>query len=227
MDDAPPLPQAPTSGGFTAVNSGFTAVNSSSNGAKRSATSEPTSFTPDPKRFDSPTSSAKNTPDIRGSSLKPTALKRQLSGEESSDSGRKDIDMDDSEAASSRRSKRLKKGMLKQFYSTLSASISIVAFQFILTLATKRRDFNCDDLFHFSLVLRLETNIDRCCPHCGWIAHDAIPSFSAKNTTRRTTTTRREMRNLWKKRQSSFALRILRPCLSSRMSRPSIEARAR
>ncbi|KAH7191878.1 PLU-1-like protein-domain-containing protein [Fusarium flagelliforme] len=109
MDDAPPLSQAPTSGGFTAVNSGFTAVNSSFNGVKRSATSEPTSFTPDPKRHDSPTSSAKNTPDIRGSSLKPTALKRQLSGEESSDSGKKDMDMDDSEAASSRRSKRLKK----------------------------------------------------------------------------------------------------------------------
>ncbi|CAF3460522.1 unnamed protein product [Fusarium graminearum] len=109
MADAPPLPQAPTSGGFTAVNSGFTAVNSGFTSVNRGATSEPKSFTPDPKRFESPTSSAKNTPDNRASSLKATALKRQLSGEESSDSVKRDNDLDDSEAASSRRSKRLKK----------------------------------------------------------------------------------------------------------------------
>ncbi|UZP41784.1 hypothetical protein NXS19_009600 [Fusarium pseudograminearum] len=109
MADAPPLPQAPTSGGFTAVNSGFTAVNSGFTSVNRGATSEPKSFTPDPKRFESPTSSTKNTPDNRASSLKATALKRQLSGEESSDSVKRDNDLDDSEAASSRRSKRLKK----------------------------------------------------------------------------------------------------------------------
>jgi histone demethylase JARID1 len=102
------------------VNSGFTSVN-------RSATSEPKSFTPDPKRFESPTSSAKNTPDNRASSLKATALKRQLSGEESSDSAKKDNDLDDSEAASSRRSKRLKKGKSMQLHSVPLATISIVA----------------------------------------------------------------------------------------------------
>ncbi|WZH45965.1 PLU-1-like protein-domain-containing protein [Fusarium acuminatum] len=82
MSDAPPHPsQAPTSGGFTAVNSGgFTPMNSGFTSANRNA-SEPKSFTPDPKRFDSPTSSAKNTPDNRASALKATALKRQLSCE--------------------------------------------------------------------------------------------------------------------------------------------------
>ncbi|KAM0189434.1 hypothetical protein ACHAPI_010014 [Fusarium lateritium] len=112
MSDAPPHPsQAPTSGGFTAVNSGgFTPVNSGFTSANRNATSEPKSFTPDPKRFDSPTSSAKNTPDNRASALKATALKRQLSCESLSDSAKKDNDRDDIEAANSRRSKRLKKG---------------------------------------------------------------------------------------------------------------------
>ncbi|KAF4452964.1 histone demethylase JARID1 [Fusarium austroafricanum] len=81
MPDAlPSASQAPTSGGFTAVNSGgFTPVNSGFTSVNRSVTSEPKSFTPDPKRFDSPTSSAKNTPDNRASSLKETTLKRQLS----------------------------------------------------------------------------------------------------------------------------------------------------
>ncbi|KAF5021326.1 hypothetical protein F66182_6626 [Fusarium sp. NRRL 66182] len=112
MIDVPPVPsQPPTSGGFTAVNSGgFTAINSGFTSVNRSTTSEPKSFTPDSKQFDSP-ASAKNTPDNRASSLKATALKRQLSCESSSDSTRKDNDglKDDLEAASSRRSKRLKK----------------------------------------------------------------------------------------------------------------------
>ena len=110
MPDAIPS-QGPTSGGFTAVNSGgFTTANAGFTSVNRSVTSEPKSFTPDPKRFDSPASSAKNTPDNRASSLKETALKRQLSCESSSESARKDNDDEDPEAASSRRSKRLKKG---------------------------------------------------------------------------------------------------------------------
>jgi histone demethylase JARID1 len=141
MADAPPLPQAPTSGGFTAVNSGFTAVNSGFTSVNRSATSEPKSFTPDPKRFESPTSSAKNTPDNRASSLKATALKRQLSGEESSDSAKKDYDLDDSEAASSRRSKRLKKGKLIPPYSILLASIPIVAYMLCLDVGDQAQGF--------------------------------------------------------------------------------------
>lgn len=110
MPDAIPS-QAPTSGGFTAVNSGgFTPANAGFTSVNRSVTSEPKSFTPDPKRFDSPASSAKNTPDNRASSLKETALKRQLSCESSSESARKDNDDEDTEAAIGRRSKRLKKG---------------------------------------------------------------------------------------------------------------------
>ncbi|KAG5799664.1 hypothetical protein H9Q69_001294 [Fusarium xylarioides] len=109
MPDAIPS-QAPTSRGFTPVNSGgFTPANAGFTSVNRSVTSEPKSFTPDPKRFDSPASSAKNTPDNRASSLKETALKRQLSCESSSESARKDTDIEDPETASGRRSKRLKK----------------------------------------------------------------------------------------------------------------------
>lgn len=196
MADAPPLPQAPTSGGFTPVNSGFTAVNSGFTSVNRSATSEPKSFTPDPKRFESPTSSAKNTPDNRASSLKATALKRQLSGEESSDSAKKDNDLDDSEAASSRRSKRLKKGKLTQMCFISPASISVVAYT-----ASRHWGLNAGILtamtnLFFHWFYYSQTNIDRCRPHCGWITHDAIPSFSAKDSARRATTTRRGKLNI-------------------------------
>ncbi|KAM5379502.1 hypothetical protein ACJZ2D_004010 [Fusarium nematophilum] len=113
MTDAPPAPtQAPTSGGFTAINSGgFTAVNSGFTSVNRGANGESKSFPPDSKRFDSPGSSAKNTPDNRASSLMATALKRQLSCDSSSDSTKKDPDAgkDDADAGNSRRSKRLKK----------------------------------------------------------------------------------------------------------------------
>ncbi|CAM1507886.1 Fc.00g047340.m01.CDS01 [Cosmosporella sp. VM-42] len=112
MSDAPAVPsQAPTSGGFTAINSGgFTAVNSGFTSVNRS-NGESKSFTPDTKRFDSPSSSAKNTPDNRASSLVATALKRQLSCDSSSDAARKDLDVDkdDDGDSGSRRSKRLKK----------------------------------------------------------------------------------------------------------------------
>ncbi|KAJ3523722.1 hypothetical protein NM208_g12340 [Fusarium decemcellulare] len=112
MADAPPTSTpAPTSGGFTAINSGgFTAVNSGFTSVNRSTNGESKSFTPDSKRFDSPSSSAKNTPDNRASSLMATALKRQLSCESSSDSTKKDTDAskDDGDPGS-RRSKRLKK----------------------------------------------------------------------------------------------------------------------
>ncbi|KAF4970420.1 hypothetical protein FZEAL_10044 [Fusarium zealandicum] len=112
MADAPPATtQAPTSSGFTSINpGGFTAVNSGFTSVNRSANGESKSYTPDPKRFDSPSSSAKNTPDNRASSLMATALKRQLSCESSSDSARRDTDTgkDDTDPGS-RRSKRLKK----------------------------------------------------------------------------------------------------------------------
>ena len=112
MGDAQAVPsQAPTSGGFTAINSGgFTAVNSGFTSMNRS-NGESKSFTPDVKRFESPSSSAKNTPDNRASSLVATALKRQLSCDSSSDSTKKDVDADKEDGDSgSRRSKRLKKG---------------------------------------------------------------------------------------------------------------------
>ncbi|KAL2677248.1 hypothetical protein Neosp_011016 [[Neocosmospora] mangrovei] len=111
MTDAPTTTPAPTSGGFTAINSGgFTAVNSGFTSVNRSTNGDSKSFTPESKRFDSPSSSAKNTPDNRASSLMATALKRQLSCDSSSDSTRKDADAgkDDGDAGS-RRSKRLKK----------------------------------------------------------------------------------------------------------------------
>ena len=115
MADAPAPLQAPTSG-FTAINSGgFTAVNSNFTSVNRS-NGDPKNLTPDARRFDSPTSSAKNTPDNRASHLAATALKRQLSYDSSSDSTRKDkdIDVDKEDCDSgSRRSKRLKKGTLK------------------------------------------------------------------------------------------------------------------
>ncbi|UNI18527.1 hypothetical protein JDV02_004791 [Purpureocillium takamizusanense] len=113
MLDAPPIPtSASTPGGFTAINTnGFTAVNAASSAASRAANGETKSFTPDPKRFDTPGSSAKNTPETRPVGLAAAAaLKRQLSCDSSSDSARKDTDADKEDGeSSSRRSKRLKK----------------------------------------------------------------------------------------------------------------------
>ncbi|KAH7165685.1 PHD transcription factor [Dactylonectria macrodidyma] len=107
MRDAPPV----AAGGFTAINSGgFTAVNSGFTSVNRGANGDSKSFTPDTKRFDSPSSSAKNTPDNRATSLVATALKRQLSCDSSSDSTKKDADAEKEDGDSgSRRSKRLKK----------------------------------------------------------------------------------------------------------------------
>lgn len=107
MLDAPPAPTSAATGGFRAINSnGFTAVNA----ASKSANGESRSFTPDPKRVGSPAASTSNTPEARGSSLNPAAaVKRQLG--DSADSAKKDadIDMEDADGSSSRRSKRLKK----------------------------------------------------------------------------------------------------------------------
>lgn len=107
--DTTMLDAAPTSGGFTAINSGgggFTAVNSSFTSVNRATPVDTKNFTP-PKQYGSPMTSAKNTPDFRPAT---TALKRQLSCD-SLDSAKKEqgTDKDDSEAGS-RRSKRLKKG---------------------------------------------------------------------------------------------------------------------
>ncbi|KAK7954204.1 Lid2 complex component lid2 [Apiospora saccharicola] len=105
---------APTSGGFTAINSGgggggFTAVNSSFASVNRATPVDGKNFTP-PKQYGSPMTSAKNTPDFRPTATgAATSLKRQLSCD-SLDSSKKEqgTDKDDSEAGS-RRSKRLKK----------------------------------------------------------------------------------------------------------------------
>ncbi|ETS02873.1 PHD transcription factor [Trichoderma reesei RUT C-30] len=114
MADAPPAPTAakPTSG-FTAINSnsGFTAVNSGFTSVNRPANGESKSFTPDSKRYDSPATSARNTPEARPSGLgSAVALKRQLSVGSPADPIKKegDADKDDADMAS-RRSKRLKK----------------------------------------------------------------------------------------------------------------------
>jgi histone demethylase JARID1 len=121
----PPQPQ-PVTSGFTPVNAGFTPVNSapatftpvSMNRRDR----EERSFTP-PRRapFDSPMSSAKNTPEYRPSALSSAPivngftsnplLKRQLSHDSIDSRSRKGSQPpgDDSESGG-RRSKRLKKG---------------------------------------------------------------------------------------------------------------------
>ncbi|KAL9471033.1 hypothetical protein ACSS6W_008974 [Trichoderma asperelloides] len=112
MTDAPQA--APTSGGFTAINTsgGFTAVNSGFTSVNRPTNGENKSYTPDPKRYDSPATSARNTPEARPSSLSSAAaLKRQLSTGSPADAIKKeaDTDRDDADNASRRSSKRLKK----------------------------------------------------------------------------------------------------------------------
>lgn len=112
MTDAPPRSNQATPSGFTAINSGgFTPVNSGFTSVNRPVNGDHKSFTPDPKRFDSPAPSAKNTPDSSLPNLAAAAaLKRQLSGDDSSDSVRKDKDASkDDGDSNSRRSKRLKK----------------------------------------------------------------------------------------------------------------------
>jgi histone demethylase JARID1 len=121
LDQTPP--QLVTSSGFTPVNAGgFTPVNASPaafapiNINRRDR--EESSFTPPRRPFDSPMSSAKNTPEYRPSalSLAPVVngftsnpmLKRQLSPD-SVDSRKGSQPPDDTENGG-RRSKRLKKG---------------------------------------------------------------------------------------------------------------------
>ncbi|TVY52644.1 Lid2 complex component lid2, partial [Lachnellula cervina] len=121
----PPAQPQPVSSGFTPVNAGFTPINTtpatftpvSINRRER----EERSFTP-PRRppFDSPMSSAKNTPEYRPSALSSAPvvngftsnplLKRQLSHDSLDSRSRKDSQPpgDDSESGG-RRSKRLKK----------------------------------------------------------------------------------------------------------------------
>ena len=121
---APPPPPPPVTGGFTPVNAGgFTPVNAapatftpvSINRRDR----EESGFTPPRRPYDSPMSSAKNTPEYRPSALSSAPvvngftsnpmLKRQLS-HDSIDSRKGSQPPDDSENGG-RRSKRLKKGM--------------------------------------------------------------------------------------------------------------------
>ncbi|KAK6609630.1 histone demethylase jarid1 [Botrytis cinerea] len=115
MLDAPVVPKPQATSGFTPVNAGgFTAVNSTPssftpvNNNRRERESS-ANFTPTPRRpFDSPISSAKNTPTpvLNGFTSNPL-LKRQLS-HESLDSGKGSQAPEDSENGG-RRSKRLKK----------------------------------------------------------------------------------------------------------------------
>lgn len=197
MTDAPP-PSTSAPSGFTSINpGGFIAVNSGFTSVNRGTTSEPKSFTPDPKRFDSPSSSTKNTPDHRALSLAATALKRQLSCDSSSDFTKKDADEKDDADGGSRRSKRLRKGknnisILCHLHSSahdvsdgtgglaqsLSYSNSIIAVQGFSLRSPYILGPSLVPLFMLTCLTC------RCRPHCGWIPHDAIPSFGAKNTTR-------------------------------------------
>ena len=125
----PPTPSAPVTSGFTPVNAGgFTPVNIAPatftpvNIARRER--EDSNFTPPRRPFDSPMSSAKNTPEYRPSGLSSAPvvngftsnplLKRQLS-HDSIDSRKGSQPPDDSEN-NGRRSKRLKKGTYHQFF---------------------------------------------------------------------------------------------------------------
>jgi [histone H3]-trimethyl-L-lysine4 demethylase len=99
---------APTSGGFTAINSsGFTAVNSGFTSIHKAASADARTFTPPQRPIESTSSSAKNTPDLRPSG--PSALKRQLSTD-SLDINKQDGTEQEEAEGGSRRSKRLKKG---------------------------------------------------------------------------------------------------------------------
>ena len=118
-----PQPQ-PVSSGFTPVNAGgFTPVNAAPAAFApvniRRERDESSGFTPVRRPYDSPMSSAKNTPEYRPSALSQAAvvngftsnplLKRQMS-HDSLDSRDKGSQAEDSENGG-RRSKRLKKGM--------------------------------------------------------------------------------------------------------------------
>jgi [histone H3]-trimethyl-L-lysine4 demethylase len=130
----PPAQPQPISSGFTPVNAGFTPVNAAPatftpvSINRREREREERSFTP-PRRppFDSPMSSAKNTPEYRPSALSSAPvvngftsnplLKRQLSHDSLDSRSQKDSQPpgDDSESGG-RRSKRLKKGTSEFFF---------------------------------------------------------------------------------------------------------------
>lgn len=204
MADAPPAPTggftAINSGGFTAVNSGFTSVNRGTNGDSKS-------FTPDSKRFDSPTPSAKNTPDNRASSLVATALKRQMSCDSSSDSAKKEVDEREDIDGGSRRSKRLKKGTHRCMvlcWTFYSSSAPVPQRRPPVPVGLRRAfPFQCCSWYRAGISIAMThtasdwphssplTIVLRCRPHCGWITHDAIPSFSTKDSTRRSCASRR------------------------------------
>ncbi|KAF7563184.1 hypothetical protein G7046_g994 [Stylonectria norvegica] len=132
--DTPPLTtQTPTtgftavnSGGFTAVNTGFTSINRMTNGDSKTST-------PDPKRYDSPSSSVKNTPESRPSNPVATALKRQLSCESSSDSTKREMDLEDGDSGS-RRSKRLRKGKQSPTFSGAEATYLLWSYEKLVGL---------------------------------------------------------------------------------------------
>lgn len=129
MPDAPAAATPGSSSGFKAINSGgFTAINSGFTSVNKTANEEKNSFTPDAKQADSALSSAKNTPDNRTPSLgAAAALKRQASGDSSSDTLKKEVSKDDSDC-NSRRSKRLKKGpslLLSSIHFILSYECAI------------------------------------------------------------------------------------------------------
>lgn len=137
---APAPTPTPVSSGFTPVNAGgFTPVNAAPatftpvNISRRDR--EESGFAPTRRPFDSPLSSAKNTPEYRPSGLSSAPvvngftsnplLKRQLS-HDSLDSRRTSQPPDDSEKEG-RRSKRLKKGMrsiYRNSYPMIDSAIS-------------------------------------------------------------------------------------------------------
>lgn len=142
-----PQPQSlprPISSGFTPVNAGgFTPVNAAPAtftpvSINRRDREESSGFTPSRRPFDSPLSTAKNTPEYRPSALGSAAvvngyvnghtsnpiLKRQLSHDSLDSRDKGSSPQDDSDAAG-RRSKRLKKGM----WNSLCHRLNVFAHQ--------------------------------------------------------------------------------------------------
>ena len=183
--DAPTPQAAPVISGFTPVNAGgFTPVNSAPAtftpvSTARRDREESSSFTPPRRPFDSPMSSAKNTPEYRPSGLSSAPLvngftsnpmlKRRLS-HDNIESRNASQPPDDSENGG-RRSKRLKKGMLSHSLIINGQGCNLFAY------------ISPNLAFRLAMVFRLILAC-RCRADCGWVAYVSVPTNSAKNTWR-------------------------------------------
>ena len=192
---ATPQPQ-PITSGFTPVNiGGFTPVNA----APATFTPVPSiirrdreesGFTPPRRPYDSPLSSAKNTPEYRPSGLGAAPivngftshplLKRQMS-HDSIDSRNVSQPPEDAEGEG-RRSKRLKKGMYILHYKFLVVPKFILSPKFLLRGFWWLLKFHiCDWPF---MIRDTDWIIYRSGADCGWVAYDFVPTNTTSDTWR-------------------------------------------